>query len=166
MIQRPYYWGFLDDCSSQKNNSARRMEMSPHVGEWTRRTEIMEQGQSQLKQQDLRSCSDERVRHWDGTEARSGISGDPQRPLLLQCIQSAVSTKLMCDLCAWAKYIQRQQDLPRLTLSSIVKPVVLTLRGSWEGFWALVWWCSSIMPGPVWENSWVSLTFFSYFNLL
>lgn len=51
MIQRPQ--GFLDDCSSQKSNSAQRMEMSPHVGEWRQGAEIMELGKANSNSRNL-----------------------------------------------------------------------------------------------------------------
>ena len=37
---------FWMNCSSQKNNSAPRTEMSPHIGGWRQGTEIMEPGRA------------------------------------------------------------------------------------------------------------------------
>lgn len=64
-------------------------------------------GQSQLKQPDFMSYSDERVRHSGRTKAGDGISGDAQQPLFSQYTWSVQSTKLACERRAKVKCTQR-----------------------------------------------------------
>lgn len=152
MIQRPYYWGFLDDCSSQKNNSAQRTEMRPHTGEtrnWNHGA-----GQSQLKQQDLLSCLHERVRHsddrsqgWHGW----GLSALSRQPPFPQ--HNLFKNKAGLWAVSW-RHGHSETTRPSRLCPGIRSPAS-TPSESQERFWGLGWWCSCLR-----EISLVALVFF------
>lgn len=88
-------------------------------------------GQSQLKQQEFVSRSNERVGRSGGRGARDGISGDSQQPPLSQYTQFVQSTKLAREIYARAKCIQKYQDFPVHTpppLSDQQYPPIVDLR--------------------------------------